>query len=50
MDSLLKIKKVKNMKNLNGSQKLYTDVENCDRNLKSLDVEHPLMVVFLFLF
>ena len=39
MDALLKIKKVKNMENLNGLRKLYTDVENCVRNLKTLKVE-----------
>ena len=39
MDSLLKMRKVKNMGNLNGLRKLYTDVENCIRNLKTLKVE-----------
>ena len=39
MDALLKMKKVKNMENLNGLRKLYTDVENCVRNLKTLKVE-----------
>ena len=33
------MKKVKNMGNLNGLRKLYTDVENCIRNLKTLKVE-----------
>ena len=39
MDSLLKMKKVKNMENLNGLRILYTDVKNCVRNLKTLKVE-----------
>ena len=39
MVSLLKMKKVKNMGNLNGTRKLYTHVENCVRNLKTLEVE-----------
>ena len=33
------MKRVKDMENLNGSQKLYTDVENCVCNLKTLKVE-----------
>ena len=39
IDSLLKMKKVKNMENLNGLRKLSTDVENCAPNLKTLKVE-----------
>ena len=39
IDSLLKMKKVKNMENLNGLRKLYTNVENCVHNLKILKVE-----------
>ena len=50
MDSLLKIKEVKDMEDLNGLRKLYTDVQNSVRNLKTVKAETPLMAVFLFLY
>ena len=39
MDTLLKIKKVTNMDNLELLRKLYNDVEYCVRNLKTLKVD-----------
>ena len=39
METLIKINKVKNMENLEALQKLYNDIENCIRNLKSLKIE-----------
>ena len=39
MESLLKIRKVKSMQQVDVLRKLYNDVENCVRNLKSLNVE-----------
>ena len=39
MDSLLKLKKVKNSDNAVNLRQLYNDVENFVRNLKSLDAE-----------
>ena len=39
MDSLLKLPKIRNFENVEGLRKLYNDVENCVRNLKSLKVE-----------
>ena len=47
MDSLLKMKKVKNMEDSNGLRKLNTDVENCVRNLKTLKVETSTYGCFL---
>ena len=38
METLVKINKVKNMENLESLQKLYNDIENCMRNLKSLKI------------
>ena len=42
MDSLLKMKKVKKIENMNGLRRLYTDVEDCVGNL----LKHPFMAVF----
>ena len=39
METLVKISKVKNMKNLEALRKLYHEFENCIRNLKSLRTE-----------
>ena len=39
METLVKINKVKNMENLEALRKLYNDIENCMRNLKSLKIE-----------
>ena len=39
METLIKVNKVKNMVNLEALQKLYNDIENCIRNLKSLRIE-----------
>ena len=39
METLVKISKVKNMENLEALRKLYNDIENCMRNLKSLKIE-----------
>ena len=39
METLVKINKVKNMENLEALRKLYSDIENCIRNLKSLKIE-----------
>ena len=39
MDSLLKLKKVKNSDDVVNLRQLYSGVENCVRNLKCLDVE-----------
>ena len=39
MDSLLKLKKVKNSDDVVNLRQLYNDVENCVHNLKCLDVE-----------
>ena len=39
METLVKISKVKNMKNLEALRKLYHEFENCIRNLKSLKTE-----------
>ena len=39
METLVKINKVKNMENLEALRKLYNDIENCIRNLKSLRIE-----------
>lgn len=39
MESLIKIKKLKSSDDLEGLRKLYTDVEKCVRNLKSLKIE-----------
>ena len=39
MESVLKIKKVKYMDNLEYLRKLYNDLESCVRNLKSLKVQ-----------
>ena len=39
LDSLIKIRKVKNIENVEGLRKLYNEVETCVRNLNSLDVE-----------
>ena len=36
METLVKINKVKNTENIEELQKLYNDIENCIRNLKSL--------------
>ena len=36
METLVKISKVKNMKNLEALRKLYHEFENCIRNLKFL--------------
>ena len=47
MESLLKLGKVNNMDNVKGLRKLYTDVENCVRNLRSLDMKLRLMAVCL---
>ena len=42
MDSLLKMKKVKKIENMNGLRRLYPDVEDCVGNF----LNHPLMAVF----
>ena len=39
METLVKINKVNNMENVEALQKLYNDIENCIRNLKSLKME-----------
>ena len=39
METLVKINKVKNMDHVEALRKLYNDVENCVRNLKSLKIE-----------
>ena len=39
MEILVNINKVKNMENLEALRKLYNDIENCMRNLKSLKIE-----------
>lgn len=40
MDKLIKIKRVREMDNLESLRKLYNEVETCLRNLNSLKVEH----------
>ena len=42
METLVKINKVKNMESLEALRKLYDDIENCMRNLKSLKIESSL--------
>ena len=39
MEILVNINKVKNMENLEALRKLYNDIENCIRSLKSLRIE-----------
>ena len=51
METLVKINKVKNMENLEALQKLYNDIENCMRNLKSLKIESSTYgYIYLFRF
>ena len=39
MESLLKLGKVRSMEDISGLRKLASDIENCVRNLRSMDVE-----------
>ena len=39
MESLLKLGKVRSMGDISGLRKLASDIENCVRNLRSMDVE-----------
>ena len=39
MDTVVKFYKVKSMEDLEALRKLYNDIENCIRNLKSLKIE-----------
>ena len=48
MESLLKIKKVKSIDNLEYLRKLYNDLESCVRNLKSLLKVQTIMDVFSY--
>ena len=39
MEALLKVQKIKHRQDLKGLRRLYNDIENCVRNLKSLKLE-----------
>ena len=50
MKTLVKINNIKNMENSEALSKLYNDIENCFRNLKSLKIESSTMAIYLFRF
>ena len=46
IDSLLKITEIKDLNDLEGLRKFYNDIESCVRNLKSLNIETTIFILF----